>query len=290
LIGADHSRVDAFHEDGVVLVRGVLDAEWIERMRVAVDAELDAPTMTDLTAMGDALGEAGAPLTRDESIDPGTPRGQFRAGTDHWVANPEFLAFARDTPVPALVAGLLGTDRLWLYEDSVLVKEPGTADRTAFHQDLAYFHLDGDQVCTVWIPLDPVDADNGAVRYVRGSHRDRTAFRPNLFVTTQSLPDTEGDDVPDHSDDPALVHFTTEPGDVVVHHARTIHGAFANSSADRSRRALSIRYAGDDTRFHVKPGAPQKPHHSTLVEGAPIAEPACPQVWPVSDDGAAARR
>lgn len=249
-------------------------------MRVAVDAELDAPTMTDLTAMGDALGASGATLTRDEPRAGRAPRGQFRAGTDHWVDSPEFLAFARDTPVPALVAGLLGSHRVWLYEDSVLVKEPGTTDRTAFHQDLAYFHLDGDQVCTVWIPLDPVDARNGAVRYVRGSHHDRTVFRPNLFVTSQSLPGTEGDDVPDHSDDPALVHFATEPGDIVVHHARTVHGAFANSSADRPRRALSIRYADDDVRFRVKPGAPRKAHHASLVEGAPLDDVACPRVWP----------
>jgi len=272
--------VDVFARDGVVHLRGVLDAEWIERMRAAVETELDAPTMTDLTAMGDALADAGATLTRDVPATSGAPRGQFRAGTDHWVSNPEFLAFARDTPMPAIVARLLGSDQVWLYEDSVLVKEPGTADRTAFHQDLAYFHVDGDQVCTVWVPLDPVDATNGAVRYVRGSHHDRTAFRPNLFVTSQALPDTEGEDVADHSDDPALIDFATEPGDVVVHHARTIHGAFANASPERRRRALSIRYAGDDVRFRVKPGAPRKSHHASLVDGAPLSEAACPRVWP----------
>jgi ectoine hydroxylase-related dioxygenase (phytanoyl-CoA dioxygenase family) len=275
--------VDTFSRDGVVHVRGVLDAALIDRMRVVVDAELDAPTMTDLTAMGDALGDAGAPLTRADRTGAAAPRGQFRAGTDHWVATPEFLAFARDTPIPGIVAELLGSAQLWLYEDSVLVKEPGTVDRTAFHQDLAYFHVDGDQVCTVWIPLDPVDAGNGAVQYVRGSHRDRTTFRPNFFVTTQSMPDTEGDDVPDHSGDPAVVHFTTEPGDIVVHHARTIHGAFANATPDRRRRALSIRYAGDDARFRIKPGAPQKLHHAELVEGDALSEPACPKVWPPSD-------
>jgi ectoine hydroxylase-related dioxygenase (phytanoyl-CoA dioxygenase family) len=257
---------DTFRRDGVVHLRSVLDEQWITRMRDAVDREVDTPTVVDLSAM------AGEPR------EDGVPRGQFRAGTDHWVASPEFLAFARDTPVPEIVAALLGSERVWLYEDSVLVKDPDTPERTVFHQDLAYFHVDGDQVCTVWIPLDEVDAANGAVRYVRGSHRDRTAFRPNLFVTTEALPGTEGVDVPDHSDDPALVHFDTAPGDIVVHHARTIHGAFPNVTTDRRRRALSIRYAGDDARFRIKPGAPQKPHHSSLVEGAPLSEPACPRV------------
>jgi ectoine hydroxylase-related dioxygenase (phytanoyl-CoA dioxygenase family) len=257
-----------FRRDGVVLVRDALSPEWIERMRVAVDAEVETPAVVDLSAMAGAVDDGVA------------PRGQFRAGTDHWVVNPEFLVFARDTPIPAIVAELLGSERVWLYEDSVLVKDPATRERTVFHQDLAYFHLDGDQVCTVWIPLDPVDAGNGAVRYVRGSHHDRTAFRPNLFVTTESLPGTEGVDVPDHGDHPALVHFDTAPGDIVVHHARTIHGAFANSSPDRARRALSIRYAGDDAHFRRKPGAPQKPHHAPLVDGDVLSEPACPRVWP----------
>jgi ectoine hydroxylase-related dioxygenase (phytanoyl-CoA dioxygenase family) len=261
---------DEFDRDGVVVLRDVLSAEWIARMRAAVDDEVDTPAVVDLSAMA-APAQASPPT-------PGSPRGQFRAGTDHWVASPEFLAFARDTPIPRIVADLLGTERVWLYEDSVLVKDPDTRERTMFHQDLAYFHLDGDQVCTVWIPLDPVDADNGAVRYVRGSHVDRTTFRPNLFVTTQSLPDTEGEDVPDHDDDPAVVHFTTAPGDVVIHHARTIHGAYPNSTRDRPRRALSIRYAGDDARFRIKPGAPQKAHHASLVEGEPLSEPACPRV------------
>ena len=269
--------VETFERDGVVRLPGVIDAGWIDRMRTAVDCEVDTPAVVDLSAM------APAPPVG------GSPRGQFRAGTDHWIAAPEFLAFARDTPIPRIVAELLASERIWLYEDSVLVKDPGTRERTVFHQDLAYFHVDGEQVCTVWIPLDAVDAANGAVRYVRGSHRDRTSFRPNLFVTTDSLPGTEGVDVPDHTDDPALVHFDTAPGDIVVHHARTIHGAFANTTPDRPRRALSIRYAGDDARFRIKPGAPQKPHHASLVEGEPLTEPACPRVWPLSD-GVAARR
>ena len=51
------------------------------------------------------------------------------------------------------------------------MKEPGALERTVWHQDLAYFHVDGDQLCTTWCPLDPTDAENGAVRYARGSHR-----------------------------------------------------------------------------------------------------------------------
>jgi ectoine hydroxylase-related dioxygenase (phytanoyl-CoA dioxygenase family) len=274
-------EVETFRRDGVVCLRGVMPAEWIARMGDAVETALTSAATTDLSAMGEALAAAGASLTVDPSVSaPGGPRGQFRAGTDHWVEQPEFLAFAAESPLPGIVARLLGSDQVWLYEDSVLVKEPGTAERTAFHQDLAYFHVDGEQVCTVWVPLDAVDPGNGAVEYVRGSHRDRRSFRPNFFVTTEAMPGTDGEIVPDRSGDPDLVGFATVPGDVVVHHARTIHGAHANRSADRRRRAISVRYAGDDTVFRRKPGALTKPHHADLVEGAALTEPACPRVWP----------
>jgi ectoine hydroxylase-related dioxygenase (phytanoyl-CoA dioxygenase family) len=165
------------------------------------------------------------------------------------------------------------------------VKDPGTAERTAFHQDLAYFHLDGTQICTTWVPLDPVTPGTGAVQFVVGSHRRATRYRPNFFVTTMSMPDTDGDDVPDFSD-PAVrdgapvVSFDTEPGDITVHHARTIHGAHANTSTHQRRRAISVRYAGDDVVFRVKRGAPRKPHHATLVDGAPLDPDVCPIAWP----------
>ncbi len=214
-----------------------------------------------------------------ELIRAGGPRGQFRAGTDHWREQEEFLRFATESPLGGIVARLLGTSTVQLYEDSVLVKEPGTFERTAFHQDLAYFHVDGEQVCTVWVPLDPVDAENGAVQYVRGSHRSTTRYRPNMFVTTMSLPETEGVDVPDHGDSPDLISFDTGPGDIVVHHARTVHGAGANASPTRRRRAISVRYAGDDVVFRVKPGAPQKPHHADMVDGQPLDPDACPVAW-----------
>lgn len=269
-------EVETFWNDGVVCLRGVIGAQWLDRMSGPVDASLRTPAVADLSAMRDLLTDGdGEPELRS-----GGPRGQFLAGTDHWRVQPEFLEFASQSPLPAIVARLLDTTRVWLYEDSVLVKEPGAREETAFHQDLAYFHLEGEQVCTTWVPLDPVDAGRGAVRYVRGSHRDRTRFRPNFFVTATPIDGSDGEVVPDFSGRAELVCFDTEPGDVTVHHARMIHGAHGNRSATQRRRAISVRYAGDDVVFRRKAGAPSKPHHADLVDDEPLRAPACPQVWP----------
>jgi ectoine hydroxylase-related dioxygenase (phytanoyl-CoA dioxygenase family) len=284
------AEIETFWADGVVCLRGVMPPEWLERMADPVEAAISGADASDLSQMGDDIAAAtGAERTVDPAVHAAaTPRGRFVAGTDHWVHQPELLEFATRSPLGALVSSLLRCDDVWLYEDSVLVKEPGTEERTAFHQDMAYFHLEGDLVCTSWVPLDPVTAESGAVRYVVGSHRDRTRYRPNLFVTTMAIPGTEGAEVPDY-DDPdvveqvgaaRIVSFDTQPGDVVIHHARTIHGAHANASATRRRRAISVRYAGTGTRFSPVPGAPGKPHHEGVAAGAPLDDAHFPRAWP----------
>lgn len=285
------TEVEAFRTDGVVCLRGVMPLELLDLMADPVEEAIAGDAAADLSKMGDDIAAAtGADRTIDLAVhDADTPRGRFVAGTDHWPLQPEFLAFATRSPLGALVAAVLGADDVWLYEDSVLVKEPGTEERTAFHQDMAYFHLDGDLVCTTWVPLDPVTAESGAVRYVTGSHLDRTRYRPNLFVTTMAIPGTEGAEVPDYDDlkqvgAARIVSFDTEPGDVVIHHARTIHGAHANASATRRRRAISVRYAGSGTVFSPVPGAPGKPHHDGVAAGSPLDDEHFPRAWPPPTD------
>jgi ectoine hydroxylase-related dioxygenase (phytanoyl-CoA dioxygenase family) len=222
--------------------------------------------------MAAGIAGGGGAVLRDPA-PPDAPRGRFFAGTDHWRRHPTFRAFALESPLPRVVAALLRSRRVALYEDSLLVKEPGTVERTAFHQDMAYFHVSGSQVCTTWCPLDQVSAETGAVSYVRGSHRLLQEFQPNLFVSAMAIPGTAGEAVPDVAADPErypLLSFETAPGDVVVHHARTIHGAPGNASATRRRRAVSVRYVGDDARFHRRPGAPLKPWQEGVPEGADL--------------------
>jgi ectoine hydroxylase-related dioxygenase (phytanoyl-CoA dioxygenase family) len=186
--------------------------------------------------------------------------------------------------VPAIAAAILRASKLNLWEDSVLVKEPSSGERTAWHQDLSYFHVSGDQLCTTWIPLDEADAETGAMSFVHGSHRWPDVYQPNLFVTAQAIPGTLGGDVPDvdamaERGEVELVQWSLAPGDVSVHHARTLHASGANRSADRWRRAISIRYCGDDARYCFRPGAPRKPHHAEVREGDVLDHARCPVVW-----------
>jgi ectoine hydroxylase-related dioxygenase (phytanoyl-CoA dioxygenase family) len=257
--------VETFWRDGVVCLRGVLDPALLDAMAGPVEHAIGSDQAADLSAI------AGAPAAQ----------ARFVAGVDHWRTSPGLRAFAFDSPLPATVAALLRSTAVWLYEDSVLVKEPGAREATQWHQDLGYFHVDGTQLCTTWCPLDPVDAESGAMRFARGSHRAAETYRPNLFVTRDEIPGTEGVTVPDvDAGEYDLVTFALEPGDITVHHARTLHAAGPNRSLDRRRRAISVRYCGDDARMRFRPGAPRKAEQDDLRDGDPLGSPAHPRVWP----------
>jgi len=255
--------VEAFEAEGVVHLVGILRPALLAAMAQPLERVLASREVADLGAMVGGTGPT------------------FAAGTDHFRTHAEFADFACRSALPAVAAALLRSERVWLVEDSVLVKEPGSPHRTQFHTDLGYFHLSGTQICTTWASLDPAGPASGMVSYVRGSHRWPDDYRPNFFVDPEPLEGTLGEVVPDVLADPALVErlvtFEVQPGDVVVHHARTIHGGPPNNSAVR-RRAISVRYAGDDVRHLRKPGVPASSVQLAALDGTPLADPDWPQV------------
>lgn len=273
--------IATFWRDGVVCLRGVIPQSWRDSVAEAVEEWLNSPECLDFTAYGTEMARQGGAEVLQDS---GTRRGHFYSGTDHWQTRAAFRDLATRSPLAEIAARLLKSGKVNLYEDSILVKEPGTLEKTAFHQDIAYFHAEGHQICTTWVPLDPVNERTGALKFICGSHLWKTQYRPNFFITELAMPDTEGEDVPNFHKDrrgQEMLSFTTEPGDITVHHARTIHGADGNASTDIRRRAISIRYAGDDARYHFRKGAPRKPHHVEVREGDVMDHPNCPVVWPV---------
>jgi hypothetical protein len=299
-----------FERDGVVVLRAVVTAEQIEGLRIDVDAQIKtlgtSPTAYDLEAVArqtwqdphlvpntgpaarfdmSAMKTAvrSDPLARPLRDGTGQEAGMFFYDAANWKHQDGVRGVALDSSLPALIAALLGAQHLHFWEDTSFVKAPWTAQRTAFHQDLAYFQIAGDQCAIVWIPLDPVTKANGAMEYVRGSHLWGQIFAPNVFFAQTPfatspfprLPDIEG-----QRDAFDIVSFEVEPGDVIVHHVRTVHGAGGNLS-DQMRRAISLRYCGDQVRYHNQIGAiAQFGVSASLHDGEGLGGLDYPLVWP----------
>ena len=125
-----------------------------------------------------------------------------------------------------------------------------------------------------------------AMGYIRGSHR-WPIHAANGFVTRQPMPGSPEKPLPDiegHEEDYDIQWVECQPGDAIVHHVRTVHGSTGNTT-DRPRRAVSLRYLGEDCRYHPREGTPpdsQKSEH--LSPGDPMASPEFPLVW-TRDEG-----
>jgi ectoine hydroxylase-related dioxygenase (phytanoyl-CoA dioxygenase family) len=271
-------EIGAFDRDGVVVLRGVLPPGWIARCRAGIDevfARLDAnPISEDVTA------SARAAAPPDEPVPRGA--GRFVVASGAWTWNDDIRAVGMASPLPELAGRLTRSSSIRFYDDQVLVKQPGCSERTAFHTDEAYWKIIGEQVCVIWVPADVVTRDSSAMRYVRGSQRWTGRFGRRRFFDGHSEPSIRRETLPDIEADEAsydIVTYEVEPGDVIAHHYRTVHGSGGNAS-DRIRRAASIRYVGDDVRYAWK-SSPDKPYHDEghLTDGDPLDEAHYPTVW-----------
>ena len=122
-------------------------------------------------------------------------------------------------------------------------KPPGTGKATPVHQDGCYFMLQPSHALTMWLALDVADEENGCVRYLAGSHIH--GMRPH--ARTQTLGFSQAiSDYDSEADDEIIC--LAQPGDLLAHHALTIHRADANTSATRSRRALGFIFYGESAK------------------------------------------
>jgi len=298
----------AYDNAGVVLLKGILDLQVVNGLRRCIDDTIktlgssaagydfsaliraaEANDFEKLEAESDGqykvadiaryIAGTGQPFLQDDTS--GT--GRFILDTGIASRLKEFRRLSITGAMPEIAAAFLGSKKVNFFGDQVFVKEPGTRERTAFHQDATYFEIEGDQCCVMWIPVDPTTLETGTMQYIRGSHRDGRNYQPNVFVSRAPLPGADGDQLPDieaRPDSFDIVHFETEPGDVIVHHYKTIHGTGGNLSRFQVRRAASLRYCGDDIRFHSRTYAPPQLHHKhRLNDGEPLSGPDFPVVW-----------
>jgi ectoine hydroxylase-related dioxygenase (phytanoyl-CoA dioxygenase family) len=227
---------DTYERDGVVCLRGLFKPEWLAFLAEAVEEAMAAP------------GPHG-----EEYVAPGGS-GRFFGDLELALRLPKFRRFALESPAAEIAGRIMGATRVSFFYDQLLVKEPGTSERTPWHQDQPYWAVSGYQVCSVWLPLDPVPEDV-SVEYVRGSHR-WPEFSPYHFVDGTPYAGTGLPPLPDiesHRHQYEILRFELQPGDCLVFQAMIVHGAPGNRGRHR-RRALATRWAGDDARYCLRPG------------------------------------
>ncbi|MCY0992552.1 phytanoyl-CoA dioxygenase family protein [Nannocystis sp. ILAH1] len=258
-----------FRDHGATVLRGVIPAGWLARLEAAVDRVLAAP------------GSIAVDYT-----PPDRP-GRFYNDFFLWLREPEFAAFIRESPLPALAAALLGAARVGFFFDQLFVKEPRTQESMPWHQDLPYWPVSGDALVTMWVPLDVVTRESGAVVYARGSHRWGRVAKRWRFARDGAAPASAAPLEAEEIRDASFMYWDMQPGDVLVHHPLTVHASGGNATPTTRRRALALRYFADGCVYEPREGdILQNPRvrgllpELDLVAGEPLRGAAFPIVWP----------
>lgn len=244
MVQVTDEMIETYQRDGVVLVKG-LWKDWVEEIRAGIARNMAEP------------GPYAA-----ENLKPGEA-GRFFDDYCNWQRIPEFDRVIRQSAVAEVAARLMGSDIVQLFHDHVLVKEPGTAKPTPWHQDGPYYFVKGRQTISFWSPVDPVR--EASLRCVAGSHLWPREVLPKRWLADTSFyadPDAYMP-VPDpDAEGMRVMEWAMEPGDAVAFNYQTLHGARGNEAATR-RRAFSLRLVGRDALYVERPGrtSPPFPEH-----------------------------
>lgn len=226
-------EVETFHRDGVVMVKGLLESNWLSLMETGLEEARHAASL---------MGKAMSAKTKGYEMD-----------AYLWKRNDALRDLIYYSPFARWAQQIMGSEEVRFFYDQMFVKEPGTDAPTPWHQDMSFWPLEGDQICSFWVPLDPVTRANSGLQYVKGSHRWSNRYKAiSPDYNSGLLEEKNLEDVPDinaHPDKYESTCWDMQPGDVLMFHPLTLHGSSGNTTRNQRRRALALRWLGDDVRF-----------------------------------------
>jgi len=134
------------------------------------------------------------------------------------------------------VSDLIGPDIL-LYGCVLFFKEPRSEGFVSWHQDGTYMGLEPHTFVTPWLALTPSNSELGCVKVIPGSHKGDILKHHDSFGKDNIL--TRGQAIED-IDESAAVDLVLRPGQISLHHARTVHGSMPNRG-DQRRLGVALQ-------------------------------------------------
>lgn len=159
------------------------------------------------------------------------------------------------------IARIIGSRTLRFWFDLTFVHfatQTGDAGiGTPWHHDVPTFSFKGDLMPSLWLALTPADSTLSRLMFIDGSHRTNQGYyrSPELKRPVPGVRDGFVD-LPDFdamvaSGAARMLTWDCQPGDAILLHPCTIHGAAGHNGHGRNpqRIAMTTRWLGDDVRF-----------------------------------------
>jgi len=241
-----------------------LARDFAEDGYCVVDDVLSADEVAALCRLTERVVAAAAGLEREDAVydleDSHTPRDPRvrRIKKPHDV-DPLYAATARHPRIVALLERVIGPD-VRLHHSKVNMKAPRYGAPLEWHQDWHFIPHSNMSMAIAALMLDPVEADNGPVLFIPGSHKGPLMdhHRDGYFV---------GAIDPATIDLAKAVPMTGRAGSMTLHHPMLVHGSALNES-DKPRRMLFYEYAAADA-WPLIYGVDYAEYNSRMVCGRP---------------------
>jgi len=217
-----------YAENGYLMVEDAVTPEQLARLRDITYRLIDASRTVD---------ESNAVYDLDRGHGPDSPR-LTRIKLPH-KQDPYFWEILTNSAVTEVLNDLLGSDTT-IITSKLNTKAPGGGAAVEWHQDWAFYPHTNDDLLAFGLMLEDVDAANGPLMVIPGTHRGPVLSHEANGVFAGAI-DPED---PLFQKDKAVT-LTGKAGSMTVHHCRTLHGSAPNVS-DRARLILFYECARAD--------------------------------------------
>ena len=224
-------EVALYHEDGIIVPDYRLPDDVLAEMREALDRLIanNPETPSDFLLSPHLVHDAALEVPGTKPIK----------GDRIW------YDFAVRSEILDMVEQLIGPDII-LWGSTLFGKPAGTGKATPWHQDGEYWPIRPLETCSVWIAIDDVTPENGCLKVIPGSHRDRSLRRHHDLTDQDVTLNLELD--ADEFDESQARNVVLQAGQMSLHDIYLLHGSNANTSGNR-RAGYVVRFMPSSSHF-----------------------------------------
>ena len=157
-----------------------------------------------------------------------------------------FLKYCMNTQILKFVEQLIG-NHFALWNSSFFAKPAYNGFETPWHQDGQYWPISPLATCTVWLAIDDANEENGCLRFIKGSHKDKKLKQHSRNNKTNLTLHQELSK--EELDESKKVSLILKRGQISLHDVYMVHGSKENKSP-KSRRAMTMRFMPLTSKFN----------------------------------------
>lgn len=228
-----------WEQDGYLLLRNLIPQETLAAVQKVFEEVVD-DILTKLLSEGAITDtKPGAPFDRRLSEAAGPLAGKFGRSWRKKLASRAVFDLHASPALAQIIGELVGGDTIGHPVFNGRPKLPGQQLTVVpWHQDSGYFgpESNNSMILTTWLPLVPVDASNGCLQIIPGTH--------NLGLRPHATEAREGNFLEADItglDESKAVTCAMQPGDALIFNNLTMHRSL-ESTAPTIRWSIDLRY------------------------------------------------